>query len=232
MEWLSAFLSPNDVERAVEVMRKLSAHFRDGALTGGIAIEAQLAAQGRPLQRRALNDLDFVVGNFASIPDALADGFLVHHVHEDAPPGNLLLQLIDRERALRIDFFRAFGNTLLRAQTVDGPAGPLKVVAAEDLAARSTVQVCRALRANRSIDVKHAETFRRLSELGMPEGIREAWQDHRQALEATFQEAREEVERLLALYPELLVSEEYSRIVTPCDSCRDHAPFWRTDPPR
>ena len=92
---------------------KLSAYgFRGGALTGSLAIEAHLFSQGCNTERRSLNDLDFVVGSFASIPGSLADGFLVHHIHPHAPEGKMLLQLIDREQALRIDLFRKFGATL------------------------------------------------------------------------------------------------------------------------
>jgi len=106
--WLmfTEFLSTSDAQRVSLLLEKLSAYgFRGGALTGSLAIEAHLLSPGRNTERRYLNDLDFIVGSFASIPGSLADGFLVHHIHPHAPEGSLLIQLIDREQALRIDLF-------------------------------------------------------------------------------------------------------------------------------
>jgi hypothetical protein len=227
----AAFLDPEDARRVADVMAKLSTHgFHEAAMTGGLAIEAQLTANGHLSRRRALNDLDFVVGSFVSIPRAVANEFLVHHVHPDAPPGKILLQLIDRDRALRIDLFRAFGATLARTDVLAGPAGSLKVVSIEDLVVRTTAHVYVRLRQHRPVDVKHAQAFRRLVGFGAREKIDAAWVDHRQDLEETFQDASRQAERLLTLYPELLIHERYSSIVTPCEQCRDYGAFRRAEP--
>jgi hypothetical protein len=54
------------------------------ALTGGLAIAAQLGAHGRPVARRALNDIDLIVHEFSAIPESVTASFLLHHVHPDA----------------------------------------------------------------------------------------------------------------------------------------------------
>jgi hypothetical protein len=98
----SAFLKGDDAQRTSDVLEKfLENAFCGWALTGGLAVEARLRSHGRPICRRALNDVDLVVEDFDAIPAALADRFLLHHIHPYALEGQTLLQLIDRERALR-----------------------------------------------------------------------------------------------------------------------------------
>lgn len=108
-------LNDEDARRATEVIEAVLAHGIRCALTGGLAIDAQLRKYGRPCERRSLNDIDLVVEDFASIPEALAGAFLQHHVHPDANDGRTLLQLVDQPRAIRIDLFRALGGSLSRA---------------------------------------------------------------------------------------------------------------------
>lgn len=181
-------LDGDDAVRATRVVEILLHNGLRGALTGGLAIEAQLRAHGRPVLRRRLNDLDFVVESFASIPVSLADVFLQHHVHPDADEGKILLQLVDRERAIRIDLFGPFGRTLSRVARLDGDTGTLDVVSVEDLVARSTSFVCGRLQQGRTIDRKHAMAFWRLRGLGTPRLLAEAWEDHRQAVAGTLEE--------------------------------------------
>jgi hypothetical protein len=90
-----------------------------GRLTGSLATEAQLRLNGGPIGRHVLNDLGLVVDSFNAIPASLADRFLIHHIHPHAPEGKTLLQFVDKESALRVDFFRAFGTTLTRANVGD-----------------------------------------------------------------------------------------------------------------
>jgi hypothetical protein len=227
----SAFLNANDAKRASDVVEKLLANdFRGCALTGGLAIEARLRAHGRPFHRRALNDVDLVVEGFDAIPTALADRFVLNHIHPHAFEGKTLLQVIDREGALRVDLFRAFGTTLSRARVLDEQTGPLPVLAVEDLVARTTAYVCRRFRNGLEIDSKHVRAFTRLTDLGRPKQLAEAWQDHRQDVPGTLEEATQEAHQLLGRHPELVVSEEYSTVVTACDQCQDYLPF-RLAPP-
>jgi hypothetical protein len=227
----SAFLTGDDAQRASDAVEKLLATgFCNGALAGGLAIEARLRSHGRPMYGRALNDVDLVVEDFNAIPAALGDRFLLNHIHPYAPEGKTLLQLIDQERALRIDLFRAFGTTLLRASVLDDQTGPLPVLAVEDLVARTTAHVCSRLRQGREIDVKHARAFTRLVGLGRSKQLAEAWRDHHQDVPGTLEEAAQQVHQLLARRPDVLVSEEYSTVVTACDRCQDYGPF-RLAPP-
>src|SRR6266446_4800930 len=108
----AALLRQDDARRATEVVTAVLAHGVRCALTGGLAIDAQLRVHGRPVEPRYLNDIDFVVEGFASIPGSLAGSFLQHHVHPNAVDGRTLLQLIDQPRAIRVDLFRTVGSTL------------------------------------------------------------------------------------------------------------------------
>jgi hypothetical protein len=228
---LTEFLSSSDAHRVSLVLEKLSAYgFRGGALTGSVATEAHLLLQGRNTERRSLNDLDFVVGSFASIPGSLADGILVHHVHPHAPEGKMLLQLIDREQALRIDLFRQYGATLTRTERLKGPTGPLTVISFEDLVARTTALVAGCLRRGQPIDPKHANAFRRLAGLGEPGRIDAAWRDHRQSELEPFHQAARLAHQLLDHHPELAVRERYSAEVSVCPHCQEDGLFRRACP--
>ena len=225
------FLSTSDAHRVSLLLEKLSAcGFRGGALTGSVATEAHLLSRGYNTERRPLNDLDFVVESFNSIPGSLADGFLLHHIHPHASEGKLLLQLIDREQALRIDLFRQFGATLTRTELLNGPAGRLKVISLEDVVARTTALVLGGLRRNKTVDRKHARAFRRAAGLGEPCGIDAAWRDHRESELESFHQAAQAAHELLELHPELVTSEQHSTQVSVCPGCQDDGPFRRARP--
>jgi hypothetical protein len=213
-----------DAGRATGAVTAVLAHGLRCALTGGLAIDAQLRVHGRSVEPRALNDIDLVVENFGSIPGSLAASFLQHHVHPDAIDGRTLLQLVDQPRAIRIDLFQALGSTLSRAVKLD-ETGELDVLSVEDLVARTTAFVCGRLRRGQGVDVKHATALPRLFGLGRPEQLAAAWNDHRQQVPGTLDAASREAIRLLEAHPELLVVEEYSRDASPCERCREHGPF-------
>jgi hypothetical protein len=223
----SAFLKANDAKRASDVVESLLAKgLRRCALTGSLAIEACLRAQGHSIYRFPLHDVDIVVESFDIIPTALADGFLMTHIHRHAPPGKTLLQIIDSERALGVDLFRAFGATLARARVLDEETGLLPVLSIEDLVARMTALVCGRLRSGREIDAKYVRSLMRLTYLGKPAQLTEAWADHRQDdVPETFEEAARETRQLLARRPQLVVSEEYSAVRSACDRCKDYGRF-------
>ena len=67
----AATLDERDASRAASVIQKLATHECQIALTGGVAMEMLLRSNGRPSVRRPLNDLDFVVEDFATIPPLL-----------------------------------------------------------------------------------------------------------------------------------------------------------------
>ena len=228
----TALLHEDDARRATAVVRTVLAHGLPCALTGGLAIAAQLRAFGRPLGRRALNDVDLVVPSFADIPASLAASFLLNHVHPDAAEGKTLLQLIDETERLRTDLFRAFGQTLARATPIDEVTGPLPVVSVEDLMARTTAMVCGQLRQGRQVDAKHVTAFTQLRGLGRRDLLEVAWADHRQNVPGTLVDAIAETADLLRERPELIAVEEYSTAITPCDRCRPHGVFTPAAPER
>jgi hypothetical protein len=221
----ATLLHPDDARRATEVVAGVLGHGLRCALTGGLAIDAQLRLHGRSVEQRVLNDIDLVVQDFASIPASLAASFLQHHVHPDVVDGRTLMQLVDERCAIRIDLFHALGSTLSRAVRLGDETGELNVLSVEDLVARTTALVCGRLRRGQSVDVKHATAFKRLFGLGRPEQLAVAWNDHHQLGPGTLDAASREVARLLETHPELVVVEEYSRDASPCERCREHGPF-------
>ena len=214
-----------DAARATAAVEAVLRHGLRCGLTGGLAIEAQLRRSGRPAERRQLHDIDLVVERFASIPDSLAGSYLQPHVHPDATEGRTLLQLVDEPRRIRIDLFKALGTTLSRARPLGGDTGDVDVLSVEDLVARSTALVCGRLRRSLPIDVKHVTAFTRLRGLGAPATLAAAWQDHRQQVPGTLDEASREAARLLETHPELVVVERYSSDPVTCASCRPHGSF-------
>ena len=217
----AALLHEDDARRATKTVGAVLAHDLRCALTGGLAIAAQLRAHGRPVERERLNDIDLVVHGFGAIPESVTASFLLHHVHPDATEGKILLQLIDERTAVRVDLFRSFGNTLARASAT----GELDVLSVEDLVARTTALVCGSLRLGKKVDVKYATAFTRLLGVGRQKQLAVAWSDHRQAVPGTLDEATREAIRLLAAHPELVVVEGYSAGVTLCERCRQQGPF-------
>jgi hypothetical protein len=145
--------------------------------------------------------------------------------------GRTLMHLVDEPRAIRIDLFHARGRALSRSVTLDDETGELNLLSVEDLVARTTALVCGRLRRGQSVDVKHATAFTRLLGLG-PEQLAAAWNDHRQQVPGTLDAASREAARLLEAHPELLVVEEYSRDVSPCERCREHGRFRPASPSR
>jgi hypothetical protein len=221
----AALLHEDDARRASEAVEAVLAHGIRCALTGGLAIAARLRAAGRPVEQRPLNDVDLVVQGFGVIPESVAASFLLHHVHPDASEGRTLLQLIHEPTGIRVDLFRAFGNTLARASALDDETDALDVLSVEDLVARTTALVCGTLRMRKSIDAKHATAFARLRGVGRHEQLAVAWRDHCQAVPGTIEEATREAIRLLDAHPELVVIEEYSAAVRSCERCREQGPF-------
>ena len=77
----------------------------------------------------------------------------------------------------------------------------------------------------KDFDVKDATAFTRLLGFGRQDQLAVAWTQHRQAVPGTFDEATREALRLLAAHPELLVVDENSTEIMPCERCRELGPF-------
>jgi hypothetical protein len=227
---LSKYLPRADVRRVARVIAKLEACGFQGALTGGLAIEAQMHLNRRTFARRPLNDLDFVVESFESICEPVAKEFVAHHVHPRASAGKLLVQLIEPEQRVRVDIFRQFGDTLRRKVRLRGQGASIDILSVEDLLARATSSLVASLQSKRSYEAKCAEAFRRLDGLGEGSALESAWRDHRQCGPPSFAESVEIVRRLLPAHPELAVRQHYSADITPCAKCEDCEPFVRANP--
>ena len=135
------------------------------------------------------------------------------------------MQLIDRQRATRIDLFGPLGGSLSRATMLTWEIGALDVLSVEDVVARTTALVCGRLRRCDEIDVKHAVAFSRLRGLGDPQVLAAARNDHRQQVPGTLEEASRQCVRLLKAHPELIVVDTYSSTPVACGRCRPSGAF-------
>lgn len=219
-------LSPADADRAARTLRKLARHdIGRWALTGGLAIEFHCASA------RALNDLDFVAPAFDSIPESLAGDFLFRHVHPFDPSGKIILQFIDAGTGLRIDVFRACGDTLRRAVTAEFPSGPMPIASAADLLARAA-RLLLGLADGVAVAAKHASDYLRLVEIVDPAEMEVVWPDHRKPSHpAEFREARRLIGDLVPACSDLLVTPRYSRDTSGiCPRCIPTAAFPLADP--
>jgi hypothetical protein len=221
-----------DAGRASAVLRTVLAHGLPCALTGSLALVTHLRELGLLSAPQRLHDIDLVVPGFDAIPHSLATAFVLNHVHPHAAEGKTLLQLIHPVHAVRVDLFRAFGDTLARAVPTSATPDDLHVVSIEDLRARTIANLRTQLGRGLPVDVKHARAFTALAGLGDPARLATAWLDHRENLAGTFDQAVADVLELMQAHPELLIVEEYSRTITACDRCQAHGPFSPAAPER
>ena len=214
MERPLRFLSAADGERALGTLRKLARHDISGwALTGGVAVELHRMRLGCEPAARPLNDLDFVVDSFVAVPATLKDDVLFRHVHPLDPPGKLVLQFIDPERALRVDVFRSSGGTMDRTSPVAVRDVAVRLVSLEDLTAR-TARILLDLANGVPTAAKYVHDYVRLEELVEPRQVEPAWRDQRKPSQPeTFQEAAGLIERLIPSRTDLLISPQYSKDV-------------------
>jgi hypothetical protein len=222
------FLSAADGERAARTFHKLARHdIGRWALTGGLAIECHAPGPSA----RALNDIDFVAPDFDSIPSSLAGDFLFSHVHPFDPPGKTILQFIDPGTSLRIDVFRACGDTLRRAVILQLGSGPMPVVSIADLLAREA-RLLLDLAPGNPVPAKHAHDYLRLVELVSPAEVEAAWPDHRRPSHPTrFGEVRGLLRLLISARPDLLIRLQYSQNpYQVCPRCSPGEAFPLADP--
>jgi len=222
---LRRFLSLDDANRALRTFRKLRRHDIQGwALTGGLAVEVHRLHRGCNGSVRALNDIDFIAESFDAIPESLADDFLFRHIHPGDPPNRMMLQFIDAESALRIDVFRACGDTMRRTTNLDLSAGMIQLISLEDLTAR-TARLALDLADGAPTPSKHAADFLRLAELVDATEAETAWLDHRKPGQpASFQEAGNLIQYLIPARQNLLITPDYSKdadnVCSRCESIR------------
>lgn len=224
MREFDRFLSVPDADRAAAVLRKLVRHnISQWALTGGLAIEIHCDSH----DVRPLNDIDFVAASFEQIPDTLAEDFVFRHIHPLEPPGKTMLQAIDPDSGVRIDVFRACGNTLGRAADYNG----VRLVSIADVAARAA-RLSLDLAERKEVPAKYPRDFLRMLDLVTAGQVEEAWADHRKPHHpATFAEAARVLRELIPLSQHLLSTPEYSKDVDAvCERCTRAGSFRLADP--
>ena len=216
-------LTSDESKRAEATLNRLHGLGLEPTLTGGPAIAWHTSRDGdaAPAQR-PLHDLDLVIEGLRSVPDRVSDTFEIWHVHADAQPGRLLVQLYDRSTTLRIDVFGAYGDTLSRCLDASLRGMPLKIVSREDLAARLG-SLLLDLALGEAVAPKHASDFSALVRSVDAAAMAAAWNDHRRDRHpADFDEARAAILTLVETRPHLLVVPASPYLVSPCPRCRRH----------
>ena len=229
---LQRFLSIADLTRADAALRRMARHnIGRWALTGGLAAGLHSVATGIEPNGRSLNDLDFVTERFEEIPETLGKDFLFRHIHPGQQPGGIMMQLVDVDARLRIDVFRAAGATLKRASQIKLPVGEFRVLALEDLIAR-TARLLLDLVNGVPAPAKHAADFLLLSAMLGSRDAQSAWCDHRKPGQPeSFAEVRKILTELIPNERDLLVTPEYSKDVhAQCERCMPTAGFPLADP--
>jgi hypothetical protein len=173
-----------------------------------------------------INDVDIVVRSFDDLPPGLREGFLCIHVHPDAPPGKILIQLVDPGEALRVDIFRTIGETRARARVARVLGMRLRVVSLEDLAARAVRELMNLSR-EQTVPRKYADQFRRTIDRIDPTLVEKAWSDHRKPHDpVAFSEAVRKIASLLVSRNRFLGLQRYvTNIGAVCERCRSAGPF-------
>jgi hypothetical protein len=223
----TAFLSASDAERASRTLHELHRHRTESlVLTGGMAIEFHMLRLGLAAGTRPLNDIDFLAASFDDIPQTLSDGLLFRHVHPNDPPGKTMLQCVHPETAVRVDIFRAYGNTMDRAERVELCGASLRIISLEDLTAR-TARLCMDLAANAPIPAKHARDFLRLLPVVNLGCIDAVWLEHRKPNHPeSFAAAAALLQDRIATRNDLQIVPVYSQDVhAACSRCRETEAF-------
>lgn len=231
---LSPFLSTADADRAQQALSLFCCDdVAPLVLTGSLAMQIHLLRLGNSIERRPLNDIDFLVGSFGEISQTLADDFIFTHVHPRQGPGKTLLQCVDPHTTVRIDIFHALGNTMLRAVSCDLGNRDLRIVSLADLTANAA-RLCMNLADGATLPAKHAQAFLRLLPMISSAEMEPVWREHRKPDHPkSFAEAARLLHRLIASRKDLQVVTEYSRnIRTACPLCDQTEGFPLAQPSR
>lgn len=204
-------------ERDSTLARLEAAGLTRYAITGSSALAERV---------REPSDLDLVVRSFVDLPLPLGETFRCIHVHPNAAAGKLLLQLVHPDDRVRVDIFRAAGDTLARTipGTIDGHS--VQFVSQEDLAARLARSLM-ALERGEPVPQKFASDFRTHVDAVERSRIEVAWSDHRGDDDPeTFDETCNRIAMALALNGDLLVESQYSTDTgAVCPRCDVNAGF-------
>lgn len=229
---LEDFLSTADAERARRTLRMLNGSWSDSlVLTGGFAVELHMLRCGHAAETRALNDIDFLAESFERIPKIPSAHMLFRHVHPHDPPGKTLIQSVSTETAVRLDVFRANGNTMMRAVTEQVDGIRLRMISLPDLTVRC-LRLCMDLASQTPIPAKHARDLLRLLSLVDVEQMEPVWQEHRKPSHPhSFTVASALVRELIPVRKDLQIIPVYSKDVHQiCLRCSATESFPLADP--
>ena len=220
---LEAFLSIADARRAGRVIEKLTLHdIASWVLAGSFALEAHKRRLGVEAKPRPLHDIDFVVDSFECIPGTLGEDFALRHVHPYDPPAKTLLQAVDLENAVRVDIFRTHRPVVERSVAFVFGKVPMLVISLEDILGR-LLRLGWNLIDGIPVGSKYVGDLVATLELGDPERLEVAWQDHRRPeMPRTFKEALGPVMKATTVRRELLITPDYSKDPTEvCHRCHE-----------
>lgn len=212
---VEAVLSAPDADRLSATLTRLrGSGLTRFSIAGGVAFASRV---GLP---RPLRDLDLVVDDASHIPEALGAGLLVSHVHLQARPGRMLLQLVDPATALRIDVFGAGPGVMARSRLAPFRDAMEPMVGLADMAGRLAA-VLLGLASEEAVPAKHANDFLALADRADDDEAAAAWADHRRRGQpGSFETARAAVLDLIAARPDQLVEWRPWTTVPPCPECR------------
>jgi hypothetical protein len=204
------FLSPSDAERVERTFEMLSQQATaDWVLTGGLAVDLHLHSRSEQAVRD-LNDIDFIVDRFCSIPETLASDLVFRHVHPADSMNKTLLQAVFPETAVRIDVFCASPAVMGRSIEIHFANSVHRIIALEDLTARFARLVL-DLADDRAIPAKHARDFLRLLPLVATSRMETIWLDHRKPQHPiSFRETSELLQKLNLTRRDLQIVPQYS----------------------
>ncbi|MEN3335457.1 MAG: hypothetical protein V7641_4822 [Blastocatellia bacterium] len=206
-------LAGEEISKCHGSLGKLARHLEAPVMiTGSLAMNWHLLANGRRIKKQRLNDIDVVVEDLASLRPSLSRDFLIRHFHPTRGGGRILIMLIDEEHATRIDVFTPTTRTLLRRLTdfaIDDIA--CRVVDAEDLSAM-LLSVIDPITKGEPVEPKYVDRFHLLSAVVDRATMKEVWREYRKADQLPdFAEAAEAVGRSLIAHPGLLQAGRYSQ---------------------
>jgi hypothetical protein len=231
---LDSFLSDTDCGRAGRTLQMLCRHeIGDWVLAGGLAIELHGLRHGLTPALRPLNDIDFVVDEFAHIPETLGADLLFRHVHPRDPVNKTLIQSVFPETALRIDVFRVCHEVISRSIPMELSCGKFRMIALEDLLARNA-RLSLDLAENKTMPAKHARDFMRLLPFADMDAMEAPWgQQLKPTHPMSFAEAARTLTELIPKRKDLQVVPVYSRdIHAACPHCEATPEFALEDATR
>lgn len=198
-------------------------------LTGSIALQAHLARRSL-VHSRLFGDVDIIINTLDDLPATLVDDFICPHVHPFGKRGDLLIQLVNPQDAIRLDVFCAVGNAVLRAENVALGSNKFFVISCEDLMAKTTSLLMKLSRGG-TVSAKHAQDFTTLLPL-VSDAIEDVWQEYRNNLDPpTFRETVPYVRDLILTHSHALVNPSYNKDVTAkCPKCQTVGLFKPADP--